>query len=176
MCDEHRKIINTATHRAAWSLPEAGLIHVVRYREGLKNEKLKKDVEKMLAINVMESAQTEWASPIVCVPKKDEPLQFYVDYLKRNATTTRDSYPLPRLDDWNDCLGDATIFSTLDANNGFWQIAVHKSDCEKRALAPHHRLYKYLRIPFRFHHDSLSFIDLCTLYCPQSGGHKIVYI
>lgn len=51
----------------------------------------------MLKENVIELVQTEWASPIVLVPKKDWTLRFCVDYRKVNSVTVRDSYRLQRM-------------------------------------------------------------------------------
>ena len=75
----------------------------------------------MLAAEVIEPAQSEWASPIVIAPKKDGTPRFCIDFGKLNEVTIRDSYPIPRMDDFIDSLGDSTVYSTLDANWGYWQ-------------------------------------------------------
>jgi hypothetical protein len=85
----------------------------------------------MLKAEVTEPANSEWASPIVLVAKPDGSTRFCVDHRKLNAITVRDSYPLPRMDECIDSLGDAKIFSTLDCNSGYWQIPVRPEDREK---------------------------------------------
>eukprot|EP00171_Calliarthron_tuberculosum_P023710 IDg23710t1 len=70
-------------------------------------------------------------------PKKDGSLRFCIDYRRLNAVTKRDSYPLPRMDDCIDSLGTANIFTTLDANWGYWQLALRKEDQEKTAFCSH---------------------------------------
>jgi Reverse transcriptase (RNA-dependent DNA polymerase) len=47
-----------------------------------------------------------------------------------------------------DSLGDATIFSTLDCNSGYWQIPVHPDDPAKTTFTSHEGLYRFLRMPF----------------------------
>jgi hypothetical protein len=74
----------------------------------------------MLKSGVIESATSEWASPVVLVPKPDGSMRFCIDYRKLNAVSVRDSYPLPRMDEHIDSLGDASVFSTLDCNSGYW--------------------------------------------------------
>lgn len=68
----------------------------------------------MRAMNIIKPAQTEWASPIMIVSRKDGMLHFSVDYQKLNAVTVWHSYPTPYIDKCIELLGDATIFSTLD--------------------------------------------------------------
>eukprot|EP00171_Calliarthron_tuberculosum_P021566 IDg21566t1 len=53
------------------------------------------------------------------------------DYRRLNAVTKRDSYPIPRMDDCIDSLGTAEIFTSLDANWGYWQIPLKEGDKEK---------------------------------------------
>ena len=53
-------------------------------------------------------------------PVQSKNWRFCVDYRELNALTVKDSYPLPRIDECLDTLGDAAIFSTLDCNNGYW--------------------------------------------------------
>ena len=52
------------------------------------------------------------------------------------------------MDECIDSLGDATIFTTLDANWGYWQIEVNPEDREKTAFVSHHGMYQWLRMPF----------------------------
>lgn len=76
----------------------------------------KHEIYRILEAGVIEPANTEWASPIVMVPKKDGSLRFCVDYCKRNEMVIRESYATPRKDECIDSIGDAYIFTTLDAN------------------------------------------------------------
>ncbi len=64
----------------------------------------------MTAQGVIEPAMSEWASPVVLVPKTDGTPRFCVDYQELNAKTIRDSYAIPRMDDCIDCLGVAKCF------------------------------------------------------------------
>lgn len=81
-------------------------------------------------------------------PKNDGSLRFCVDDRKLNAVTVGDSYPLHRMDWCIDSPGEATIFSTLDANSGYWQIKIEKKEREKTAFKSDHELYQFFRMPF----------------------------
>ena len=102
----------------------------------------------MLRAGVIEPTSAEWASPVVFVPKKDGTMPFCVDYRKLNGVTARDSYPLPRMDECIDSLGDSNYFTTLDCNSGYWQVEIAEEDCDKTTFASHSGLYRFLRVPF----------------------------
>ena len=102
----------------------------------------------MLTAGVVEPVTTEWASPVVLVPKTYGTLRFCVDYGKLNALTVKDSYPLPRIDECLDTPGDAAIFSTLDCNSGYWQIPVAEADRDKTIFTYHEGCYRFKRMRF----------------------------
>ena len=119
------------------------------YRAGPdKREKERAEIQKMLDMDVIEEAECEWASPVVFAPKPDGTLRFCVDYRRLNAMTVRDSYPIPRMDECIDSLGDANVFTTLDANCGYWQIEIDEDDRDKTAFTSHWGLFRFKRMPF----------------------------
>lgn len=88
----------------------------------------------MLEQKVIEPAQTEWAAPRILATKKDGIIRFYVDNRRLDALTARDSYRIPRMDECIDLLGEATVFSTLDANRGYWQVKNVEKVCDEIAF------------------------------------------
>ncbi len=100
---------------------------------------------------------SEWASPVVLVPKTDSTPRFCVDYRKLNAKNIRDSYPIPRMDDCIDSLGGAKVFSTLDCNSGYWQIPIAEKDRDKTAFVPHMGSNRFMRMPFGLTHAPATF-------------------
>lgn len=67
----------------------------------------------------MKPAQTEWAAPILFVPKKDATFRFWEDYCKQDAVAKRDSYPILCMDECIDSLSKTIVSLSLDANRGF---------------------------------------------------------
>ena len=76
-------------------------------------------VQQMLASDVIRPSNSPWASPVVMVKKTDGSLRFCVDFQQLNATTVKDTHPLPRIDDLLDALHGARWFSTLDLKSGY---------------------------------------------------------
>jgi len=95
------------------------------------------EVKRQLEADVIEPTSSEWGFPVVLVAKKDGALRFCVDYRLLNDVMEKDSYPLPRIDECIDSKGEATIFSPLNGNAGFWQVAIAPEDREKTAFVCH---------------------------------------
>jgi Reverse transcriptase (RNA-dependent DNA polymerase) len=106
------------------------------------------EIHRILRAGVLEPVTSNWASPVVLVPKPDGSMRFCIDYRRLNTVTMRDSYPLPRMDECIDSLVDARVFSTLYCNSGYWQIPVSPQDKEKTTFTSHKGLFQVLRMPF----------------------------
>ena len=106
---------------------------------------------------VIEPATSEWASPIVLVPKKNGSLRFCVDYRRLNAKTVPDAYSLPRIEYCLDSLGDAEIFTTLDCNEGYWQVPVEPEDRDKTTFTSYLGTFRYTRMPFGLRNAPATF-------------------
>jgi hypothetical protein len=120
--------VHSTAHRIQLT-PRSKPAYSQRYSAGAKaREAESAEIQRMLKTGVIVPAASEWASPVVLVPKPDGSMRFSIDYRKLNAVTVRDSYPLPRMDECIDSLGGASVFSTLDCYSGFWKIPVDPID------------------------------------------------
>eukprot|EP00171_Calliarthron_tuberculosum_P006680 IDg6680t1 len=111
----------------------------------------------MVEAGIIEPSNSEWTSPVGLAQKKDGRLRFYIDYRRLNAVTKRDSYPIPRIDDCIDSLGNAEIFKSPDVNWGYWQIPLKEEDKEKTAFCSYECLYQFNRMPFGLMNAPVSF-------------------
>ena len=138
-----------ATEHAIETLPGTVPIRAQPYRTGpFKRQIIADQVNKMLRMNVIRPSHSAWASPVVIVPKKNGKARFCVDYRRLNNVTKKDAYPLPRMDDCLDSLGDATYFTSLDCTAGYWQVPLRDEDKEKTAFTCHYGTFDYVTMPF----------------------------
>lgn len=97
---------------------------------------------------VLEPAQVEWAALIVFEPKKNGIIRFCVDCRELKTVAKRDSYSIFRMKECNAIIGEAAIFSTLDAKSGYWQIEIEKLDLYRTAFTSHQGRYRFFCMPF----------------------------
>lgn len=88
------------------------------------------NVEQMIKYDLIEPAQSECAVNVALVKKKKWGLRFCLDDRSLNAVTRGGAYPLPKINDCLDALGDAKWFSTLDHTSGYHQIAMDANDAK----------------------------------------------
>jgi len=144
----HLGPIKTTEHRIELK-PGSKSVRLSPYRMGSgTRELIKAQVDRMLKLEVIEPSQSEWASPVVLIPKADRSSRFCIDYWQLNERTVRHSYPLPRMGDCLDSLGDAQFFSKLDCNARYWQIPIAEENKPKTAFTCHCGTYQCTRLPF----------------------------
>ena len=113
-----------------------------KIKEVIRNEILK----LLEAGTIYPIADSQWVSPVHCVPKKggitvvpndkDELIpqrivtgyRMVIDFRKFNKATRNDHYPLPFIDQMLERLSKHTHFCFLDGYSGFSQIHVSKED------------------------------------------------
>ena len=74
----------------------------------------------MLESGAIRPSQSVWCNAMVLVQKKDGSLCFRIDFCHLNASTKKDSYPLPRIQEVLESLVGADHFSCLDLKSRFW--------------------------------------------------------
>lgn len=90
--------------------------------------KLRQVLTEMEEREIIRKSNSEWASPLVLVWKKNGDLRICVDYRWMNARTIKDAHPLPHQFDCLAALGGNTIFSAMDLTSGFYNIAMANED------------------------------------------------
>ena len=114
----------------------------------MKKELLDKEVQYMLKNDIIEESQSNWSSPCILVPKHDGGFRFCTDFRKVNDKTKSDSFPIPRIADCIDQIGNAKFVSTFDMLKGYWQVPLTQRAREISAFVTPSGLYQYKVMPF----------------------------
>ncbi|CAI7850949.1 unnamed protein product, partial [Closterium sp. NIES-53] len=105
-------------------------------------KELKKHLEDLLAKEFIQPSSSPYASPVLFVRKKDGSLRMCVDYRGLNKITVKNRYPLPRIDELFEQVGEARYFSKLDLRSGYHQVRIQSEDIPKTAFRTRYGHYE----------------------------------
>ena len=94
-------------------------------------EKVRKELESLEELGVIERCRSNWASPLVPVKKPDGNIRLCVDYRRLNDITTKEPYYIPSFDEMVEKVGAGKVMSKIDLAKGFHQVLVEESDRDK---------------------------------------------
>ena len=123
----------------------------------MKKELLDKEVQYMLKNDIIEESQSNWSSPCILVPKHDGGFRFCTDFRKVNDKTKSDSFPIHRIADCIDQIGNAKFVSTFDMLKGYWQVPLTQRAREISAFVTPSGLYQYKVMPFGMKNSPATF-------------------
>ena len=130
-------------------LPEATPQNQPPYRHSfLEEQELKKQLTELIETKKINPSISPWGAPVLFVKKKDGTLRMCVDYCRLNKLTIKDSFTIPRIDDFLDTLNGAKVFSKLDLHQAYYQVQVKKEDRHKTAFRTKFGTFEFNVLPF----------------------------
>lgn len=108
LCSGDLGNITRTSHRIELILGSRSL-RQMPHLQVLQGLKVEKEVEQIIEAGVIQPLQSEWTLPVVVVPKPNRSLRFFVDYRRLKALSYKDCYPMPRMDECIDSLGEGTF-------------------------------------------------------------------
>ena len=92
---------------------------------------------------------SEWATPIVVVPKQDGAIRLCGDFkVSVNPALKIDMYPLPKVEDIFATLGKGELYSKIDLLQAYNQLEVEVASRNILTINTHKGLFQYSRVPF----------------------------
>ena len=119
----------------------------------------------------------EWLANMVVVKKKSGKWWVCVDFINLNKACSRDSFPLPQIDQLVDTTAGHPRMNFLDAFQGYHQIPLALGDQEKTSFVTPTGNYHYKVMPFGLKNVGSTYQRMITrMFEPQLGKNIKVYI
>jgi hypothetical protein len=111
--------------------------------------KVKEELDKLERDGVIKKVTqpTDFCAPLVPVKKKNNKIRICVDFKKLNQSLKRPHLMLPNLEDIAPKLSGATVFSTLDVSQGFFQVPLHPDSALLTTFMTPYGHYCFQRVP-----------------------------
>lgn len=140
--------------------------------------KVRQIIQELLDKKIIRESESEYASPILLVKKKDGSDRMCVDYRKLNEITVKDRFPLPLIDDQIDRLGKHKFFTSLDMATGFHQIPMDEEAIPLTGFVTPEGHYEYLKMPYGLANAPVVYQRIMskTLRRQLESGKTLVYI
>ena len=142
-------------------------------------EEMQKQIDDLIAQDVIEPSTSPWGSPCFLVAKKSGDYRFVVDLRKLNSCIKIDAHPIPTVEESLDFIGaqSPTYFSTLDLKSGFFQTPIKKESRGYTAFRTSSGLYQFKRSPMGLRNSSSFFQRLMeNVFRGMTWRQVLIYI
>ena len=137
----------------------------------------KEKLKDLLDKGFIRPSVSSWGALVLFVRKKDGSLRMCIDYHQLNKVTTKNKYPLPRIDDLFNKLLGASCFSKVDLRSGYHQLKVRECEISKTTFQKRYEHYEFLAMSFGFTNAHATFMDIMYMvFRPYLNLFFIVFI
>ena len=111
---------------------------------------ISKELDRLESEGILQKvSHSDWAAPIVPVPKGDGSIRICGDYkVTINPYLDIDKYPLPNPNVLFASLAGGQRFTKLDLSQAYTQMPLHEDSQQFATINTHQGLYRYKRLPF----------------------------
>lgn len=103
----------------------------------------------MLKLGIIEPVlRSEWAAPIVVVPKPNNRIRICGDYKAVNKALAVDQYPLPKINEIFHQHAGGTAYSKMDLDKAYNQLELERTSRKYTTINNHKGMFQYRRLPF----------------------------
>ena len=124
--------------------------------ESLKDQ-VKKQIQEMLELDLIQESESDFINPLVCVRKPDSSIRICVDLKAVNLKTIGDQFPASDMSTIIDKCAGAKFVSTMDLLMGFYQIPLSQDSRKYTAFRSDHNLYEFKVCPMGAKNSTKTF-------------------
>ena len=126
-------------------------------------EDIKKEINTMSKLDIIEPSNSPYASPVVLVKKHDGSYRFCCDFRKLNSVTVFDAEPIGNPEELFVKMADSKYFSKIDLSKGYWQIKMKTSSKHLTAFVTSEGLYAFKKMPFGLVNSEATFCRMMRI-------------
>ncbi|PAA63164.1 hypothetical protein BOX15_Mlig027025g2 [Macrostomum lignano] len=142
-----------------------------------QKEFLDRHINQLIEQGVIEESNSEWASPIVLVRKKDGSQRLCIDYRSVNKVIKPCTFPLPLIEESFDSLAGSKVFSSLDLTSAYWQVGIREQDRDLTAFTCPQGTYRWKVVPFGIKTAPANFAKLMhKVFRPLLMRVSLIYL
>lgn len=139
-----------------------------------EKEVVTKKVQELLDSKIIRESNSEYASPIILVKKKNGDYRLCVDYRALNSITVKEHFPLPHIDDELSKLAGKRVFTNLDMYSGYHHVKIHPNSINKTAFVTPDGSYEFLRVPFGLANAPSVFMRVMNKLIKLVGSQELI--
>lgn len=140
-------------------------------------EKLRTALNEMEERDIIRKSNSEYASPLVLVWKKDGSLRICTDFRWLNAKTVKDAHPLPHQADALAALSGNVLFSTMDLTSGFYNVPLYEPHKKYTAFSSPFGLHEYNRMPQGLSNSPATFMRMMmSIFGDENFSSLLCYL
>lgn len=170
--------------------PEREVVHSIPLLEGSRlphkrmyrlspreKEEVEKQVKQLLEMGLIRPSASPFGAPVLFVDKPDGSLRMCLDYRALNEITVKRRFPMPNMEELFDQLSGAKIFSSLDLQQGYYQIRIPEADVPKTAFMTHLGQFEYLVLCMGLTNAPATFQETMNkVFAPHLRKFVLVYL
>ena len=125
------------------------VVHPPRSVPAAIRDQVKKELDHLEKCQIIArvTEPTDWVNSMVVVRKKNGRVRICIDPTDLNKAIRREHYPMSTIEDIATRLHGSRIFSTLDANSGYFQVKLSDQSSHLTTFNTPFGRYRYLRVP-----------------------------
>ncbi|MBW0511630.1 hypothetical protein O181_051345 [Austropuccinia psidii MF-1] len=148
-CDHHIELEG--------SLPPAGVIYPLTNQE---SDTLRAHISEKVEKGFTWPSSPSTGVPVLFVKKKDGGLRLCVDYIKLNAVTRNNKYPVPPMNQLLIFFNGSSIFPKIDLRGAYKLLRIKEGDEHLTCFGTKYGSYEYFVMPFGLTNAPASFQNL----------------
>jgi hypothetical protein len=159
---------------------EAGIVPPFRRQYRLapsEQDEVRRQLADLIAKGYIEPSSSPYGAPVLFVDKPDGSLRMVIDYRALNAITIKNKFPIPHPQDLFDKLSGASVFSSLDLAQGYYQVLISEEDRPKTAFVTPQGLFQFKVLAMGLCNSANTFQALMSrIFAPYIGKFVLVYL